>query len=141
MCLYSVRKTFDPPDPKERVAWKILEVNQKDKTLSTPFKDFKIRPNAWMYSTYNYSLFTELNECIPYKAGFHVYVTREDAREALAAFNEKAPRASRQRRQYWKVFKVMVADVTSEGTDGTSGVASSRFRNLVAGKMLLLPIK
>jgi hypothetical protein len=111
MCLLTIDKRFDPPDPKERTAYKSVLV-QSDGIL-TPYTNDKIQYNTWTKAVFQskWSQNNGKDEITihrtkeTYPTGFHVYATKQSA--------------NRYKFEYDTVIKVKIRNIVCYGQDGT----------------------
>jgi hypothetical protein len=142
MCLNLVTKRYNPPDPAERTAYKIVrESKYHGKTeLEGPFMSTIYLMDQWIYPTQHYIYANypapspsdvEIVENVNarYRSGFHVFPTREDAMRCYQ-------RMSLGFAETLLIVEVRVKDITSEGEDGTFG-RSIGANNLVASALYI----
>ena len=152
MCLNTITKKFNPPDPTEREAWKIVTIyetgfdNLKQTHIITPFQYTDIHFDVWMQSpqsTLQKQLvywYGELGERPPesdteYLVGFHVFVTKEEAIAAKKMFPVPVVCVYIEHRF---VIPVRVRNVTYEGTDASTydgAYLNAQIKTLVAEEM------
>lgn len=134
MCLQKITKRYEPPDPRVRQAYKIMEKNGY-----TPFYQVQYT-EAWLQAT-EHSIYVGSPEGDYYLSGFHVFPTRKAARQALSLLTYIGGKISQGKHT---IRKVEIRDVTYEGTDGTSSrliFQVANIPNLVARWIRLIPGK
>lgn len=125
MCLQTITKTFSPPDEKVRTAWKLVY----RKTKKTPYRYFRLTEDWERAVRVEIKTRHGRRSYLPeyYFTGFHVYMSRAEAREAARISEDDLI-----------VIKVQVRGITYEGKDGTGG-EYTHLRNLVAQEIRLAP--
>lgn len=88
MCLDIITKKYDPPDPTERIGWKVFAANQLNGTLQSVFFNTTtaLPVNTWL-TAMTPSVFTgeslnhrcKDNSFSHYEAGWHVFPALKDA--------------------------------------------------------------
>jgi hypothetical protein len=128
MCLHTITKTYDPLDPKERVAWKIFY--KRNGNLEGLFKFCK-PTTEWQTAE---KIIIKANSLKGYTTGFHCYKSRDDARKILKYLR------TTYKSLYDKctIVKIVIRNVTYEGTDGIDAVEEvHKIVNIVAQEMKL----
>ena len=116
MCLNTLTKVYETPDPTEREGWKLLERSWCG--LTTPFKMYRVKQGEWNVAFIDYPITAISGE--RYQCGFHVFATKEAAEWALEWLRKDASDCDEQLYDHTKVVKVKVRNVTAEGPDATS---------------------
>ena len=151
MCLNTITKAFNPPDPKVRTGWKYVEKTSGGRLVPA----YKNRSYRAAYTTDWQTAFEEdvsTNQLTvgydmrpKYTSGFHVFPTREEARKAkrilLKSCYGYGVMARLAADGKLKLIKVEVKDVTYEGIDGTNSDAAyldAKIKTLVAKQIRLV---
>ena len=142
MCLYTITKRFNPPDPKVRKGWKFVEEG-KDGQLHGIFQCGHGYSTEWQVRRGSmYPLKTNGDVREEYDTGFHVFPTREDARKAKRALMSRGWELLSTHSTV-RLVKVEVRDVTCEGIDGTTSegyYVEAEVRTLVAHSMRIVAV-
>lgn len=152
MCLATVSKRFDPPDPKVRRAWKIVQGNKDDpKRFTSVFNSFLYTPKWAERETTSWApegikLFRHVSYTAAdfYPCGFHCFFTKREAQRALKYLRyEMDGGHSKKHYSQCRIVPVLVKGVYVEGIDATDGekFVALGLRTLVAQWIRLAPRK
>lgn len=117
MCLNSITKTYDPPDPTIRKAWKMVRI--EDGEFYSPYQNSSKLTNAWASASKEQVNIWGTDQ--RYLAGFHVFPDEQTARKAFEILvGQHGIMRDLVETGSAKIVPVEVRGVMYEGQDGTS---------------------
>lgn len=146
MCLKSITKKYETPDPLERDAWKIFEIRTEkglwhQKKITTPYMGTLIELDKWLEAEQAECFYYPNWDNQTYKSGFHCFSTEDAALKAIGLSGWPIRSSKGIKTGNWftvVVVKIRIKDVTYEGFDGTGDdFLPYDIPNIVANKMYI----